>query len=159
MTKEELQTVLNLGQFAQVGCVVKDLSRSIRNYEEVIGIGPFSTFEFRPEKTFIKDRKSELYLKIGIAQLNADVTVELIQVVQGDPYHKDFLDKFGEGVQHLGFMTDEYDQVLKRAEALDIEVLFWAESEVSSMGHVRAAYLDTYDLVGVIFEIIEIKPL
>ena len=79
-------------------------------------------------------------------------------MVSGEPYHKDFLEEHGEGVQHLGFMTDEYDQVLKRAEKLGVEVLMWAETEVPGMGQIRGAYLDTYDLVGVLVEIIEIKP-
>jgi catechol 2,3-dioxygenase-like lactoylglutathione lyase family enzyme len=158
MNKEKLRRALTLGNISQVGCVVRDLSKTIRNYEEIIGIGPFTTLDFRPKKIFIRGRKPDMDLKIAVAQLTPELSLELIEVLSGEPCHKDFLEKHGEGVQHLGFMTDEYDQVLKRAEALGIEVLFSAESEVSSMGHVRAAYLDTYDLVGVIFEILEIKP-
>ena len=158
MTKEELKTALNLGKFSQVGCVVRDLSRSIENYEKTIGIGPFTTFEFRPEKGFIKGRKPDILLKIGVAQLTQELSLELIEVVSGEPYHKDFLETNGEGVQHLGFLTDEYDQVLKRAEKLGIELLMWAETDVPGMGHIRGAYLDTCDLIGVLVEIIEIKP-
>jgi hypothetical protein len=53
-------------------------------------------------------------------------------------------------------VTDEYDEVLKRAKGLGIEVLMGGEAEVPGMGHMRAAYLDTYDLVGVLVEIIEV---
>ena len=158
MDKAELKTALNLGKAAQIGCVVRDVSETIKHYEETIGVGPFNVVDFRPEKSFMKGREGDIYLKIGIAQLTPELSLELIEVVSGEPYHKDFLEKHGEVVQHLGFMTDEYDAVLKRAEKLGVEVLMWAETVVPGMGQVRGAYLDTYDLVGVLVEIIEIKP-
>jgi hypothetical protein len=157
MNTDQLAKGLNLGQAAQVGCVVKDLATTIKNYEDVIGIGPFTTFDFRPEKSFIKGRAPDLYLKIGIAQLTPALSLELIEVVTGEPYHRDFLESQGEGVQHLGFLTDEYDQVLTRAEKMGVEVLMWAETDVAGMGHVRGAYLDTHDLIGTLVEIIEVK--
>lgn len=157
MNTDELAKGLNLGQAAQVGCVVKDLATTIKNYEEVMGIGPFTTFDFRPEKSFIKGRAPDLYLKIGIAQLSPALSLELIEVVTGEPYHRDFLESQGEGIQHLGFLTDEYDQVLTRAEKMGVEVLMWAETDVAGMGHVRGAYLDTHDLIGTLVEIIEVK--
>ena len=157
MNTDELATVLNLGQVAQVGCVVNKLAITIKNYEKVMGIGPFTTFDFRPEKSFIKGRAPEIHLKIGITQLTPALSLELIEVVTGEPYHRDFLESHGEGVQHLGFLTDEYDQVLKRAEKVGVEVLMWAETEVAGMGHVRGAYLDTQDLIGTLVEIIEVK--
>jgi methylmalonyl-CoA/ethylmalonyl-CoA epimerase len=155
----KLQEALQLGTMAQIGCVVRNLSQTIENYEKIIGIGPFMVVDFKPEKTFIKDRKSDdMLLKIGIAQLTPQLSLELIEVMSGEPYHKDFLDKHGEGVQHLGFFTNDYDGVLARAEALKIPVLMWAETDVPGMGHVRGAYLDTYDAVGTIFEVIEVTP-
>ena len=157
MNTDELVTALNLGQVAQIGCVVRELSTTVRNYETVLGIGPFSTIDFRPEKSFIKGRSPEIYLKIGITQLTPTLSLELIEVVSGDPYHRDFLESHGEGVQHLGFMTDEYDQVLERAKKMGIEVLMWAETEVPGMGTVRGAYLDTHALIGTLVEIIEVK--
>ena len=158
MTKEGLKEALNLGKIAQVGCVVRDLSRTIENYEKTIGIGPFITFTFRPEKTFIKGREPNIHLEIGIAQLTPELSLELIQIVSGEPYHKDFLETHGEGVQHLGFFTDDYDGVMTRAEGLEIPILMSAETDVSGMGHVRAAYLDTLELIGVLVEVIEVQP-
>jgi hypothetical protein len=158
MTKDTLKEALNLGKIAQVGCVVKDLSESIKNYQETIGIGPFTIMDLRPTKSYVKDRPPDFVFKIGFAQLTDDVSLELIEIVSGEPYHRDFLAKHGEGVQHLGFLTEEYDQVLTRAEALGIDVLMWGEVDVPDMGRVRGAYLDTCDLIGVVVEIIDIKP-
>ncbi len=157
MTQNEFKEALNLGKIGQVGFVVRDLQKAIKNYEEVVGIGPFATIEFKPEKSYIKGRKPEIDLKIGIAQLTPELSLELIEVVKGEPYHKDFLQKHGEGVQHLGFFTDDYDGVLKKAEKTGIPVLMSAETDVPGMGHVRGAYLDTLEKIGVLVEIIEVK--
>lgn len=155
---EDFKNALNLGEIAQIGFVVHDLSKSIYNYEQVLGIGPFERFSFQPEKSFIKDRKSDIELEIAIAQLTPAMSFELIQVIAGEPYHKDFLEEHGKGIQHLGFTTGEYDAVLQRAADHEIEVLMWAETSVPGMGNVRGAYLDTLELIGVMVEIIEIKP-
>lgn len=157
MTRDEFKEALNLGKIGQVGFVVRDLQKTIKNYEEVVGIGPFVTIEFKPEKSYIKGRKPDIDLKIGIAQFTPELSLELIEVVRGEPYHKDFLQKHGEGVQHLGFFTDDYDGVLKKAEQIGIPVLMSAETDVPGMGHVRGAYLDTLEKIGILVEIIEVK--
>ena len=56
MNTDELAADLNLGQVAQIGCVVRELATTIGNYETVLGIGPFTTIDFRPEKSFNKGR-------------------------------------------------------------------------------------------------------
>ena len=141
----------------QVGIVVRNLAEAIERYEGTIGIGPFNVLDFKPEKNFIRGRSGDdMYLRIGTAELTPGWSLELIEVAGGEPYHKDFLTKYGEGVQHLGFITDEYDEVLGRADALGIPILMSAECDVAGMGHVRAAYLDTHEIAGVLYEVIEV---
>lgn len=153
-----LSRALNVGTIAQIGFVVRNLEKSIREYERVMGVGPFMVVDFRPEKSFVKGREPAIHLKIGIAQLTPALSMELIEVVSGEPYHKDFLEAHGEGVQHLGYLSDDYDGVLTRARNLGIDVLMWAETEVAGMGHVRGAYLDTLEVLGTLIEVIEVKP-
>jgi hypothetical protein len=51
MDKDALRQALPLGKIAQGGFVVRDPSQSIKNYQEIIGIGPFTTLELHPEKS------------------------------------------------------------------------------------------------------------
>jgi 4-hydroxyphenylpyruvate dioxygenase-like putative hemolysin len=158
MDAAQLAKALNVGTIAQIGFVVRNLEKSIGEYERIMGVGPFMVVDFRPEKSFVKGRASAIHLKIGIAQLTPALSVELIEVVSGQPYHKDFLEANGEGVQHLGYLCDDYDGVLAKAKSLGIDVLMWAETDVAGMGHVRGAYLDTLALLGTLIEVIEVKP-
>ena len=85
MDKEELKTILHLGKITHVGCVVRNLSKSIENYQETIGIGPFTTLELHPKKSFIKGHKPDFLLKIGFAQLTPELSLELIEVAVTPP--------------------------------------------------------------------------
>ncbi len=49
MNTEDFKNALNLGDFAQIGFVVYDLSKSIYIYEQVLGIGSFERFSFQKE--------------------------------------------------------------------------------------------------------------
>ena len=73
MKTEQIATQLGLGQMAQVGFVVHDVEKTIKNYENVVGIGPFEIITFAPEKSYIKDREGAIELKIGIAQLTPTI--------------------------------------------------------------------------------------
>jgi len=152
----EIEKGLRPGKVAQVGFVVGNLSESVKKYEEGIGIGPFTVFRFQPEKSFVDGRESPIDLMIGTAQLTQELSIELIEVVSGETYHKRFLEDHGEGIQHLGCITDDYDGVLERARKLNIAVLMSAETDVPGMGHVRAAYLDTLPVMGTLLEVIEV---
>ena len=142
---------------AQIGVVVKNLDNAMNHYSQVFGVGPFQVIEFAPAQHWLKGKPTPIRLNIGIAQWG-NLQLELIEVVEGDIPHKWFLDEKGEGVQHLGFIVDNYDQWLSYLKDKGIDVLMNAETDVEGMGHVRAAYLESDRVGGVLFELTEIKP-
>jgi 4-hydroxyphenylpyruvate dioxygenase-like putative hemolysin len=158
MDQEALKKALNLGKAFQIGCVVKDLATTIKHYQEVVGFDQCMTVTMTPEKIFYKGRSVESEAKpVGIVQLTPELSVELIPASNAEMY-QEFFDGHGEGLQHIGFMTDDYDGVLQRAEKLGIPALFSIEGSVEGVGHVRGTYFDTRPLTGVVFEVIEFKP-
>jgi methylmalonyl-CoA/ethylmalonyl-CoA epimerase len=89
--------------------VVKDIEKT-KDYYESIGIGPWT--EYPPlleytklnvidEKGFFATRF--IYTKIG------DLQLQLVQPGQGKTIYKDFLEKKGEGVFHIGFEVADID--------------------------------------------------
>ena len=142
---------------AQVGVVVKNVDEAIDYYTRVFGLGPFQTIEFAPDKHWVKEKPTPIRLKIGQCEWGS-MLFELIEPVEGDAPHKWFLAEKGEGLQHLGFIVDNYDEWLSYLKDKDIGVLMNAETFVEGMGHVRAAYMESDRTGGVLFELIEIKP-
>jgi methylmalonyl-CoA/ethylmalonyl-CoA epimerase len=96
-----------------VGVVVKDINKAIYYYES-LGIGPFGA----PggQKTFAVSFKGELHGKpaewtttISNAKFG-DVEFELLEPTRGNQALKESLDKTGEGLHHIGFLTDDLDE-------------------------------------------------
>jgi len=93
-------------------------------------------------------------LKIATADLGP-VKLELIQVIHGEPPHRDFLDLHGEGLQHIGFYVENYDEWKSFVKEREIEVLCEIEAEDPIRGRRRAFYMNSGEIGGVLFEIIE----
>jgi catechol 2,3-dioxygenase-like lactoylglutathione lyase family enzyme len=72
-------------------------------------------------------------------------------VVEGDIPHKWFPEGRGEGMQHLGFIVDNYEERLGYLRDRGIAVLMNAETDVEGMGHVRAAHLQSDHVGGILF--------
>jgi len=143
-------TLTNIGQ---VGIVVKDLEKAIEYYSKVFGIGPFTTFEFAPEKHWLRGKPMPIKLNIAVAQMGS-IILELMQPLEGDAPHKWFLDNKGEGLQHLGFFVEDYDGWKAYLKKQGIEVLMEAETYIEGIGHVRGAYMESDKTGGVLFELL-----
>jgi 4-hydroxyphenylpyruvate dioxygenase-like putative hemolysin len=84
-----------------------------------------------------------------------NVELELIQPLEGESLHTDFLETYGEGLHHLGFNVVNYDVVFERFLQEGFKPLMRAESYVAAYkGHLKACYFDTRRIGGIIFEII-----
>ena len=95
-----------------VGVVVRDINKAISYYES-LGIGPFGAPGGK--KTFSIDFKGELHGKpatwtttISNARIG-DVELELLEPTKGAQALKESLDATGEGMHHIGFITEDLD--------------------------------------------------
>lgn len=147
-----------LPKLGQVGVVVKDIQKAAEYYSSVFGIGPFDIYDFHPQRAWVKGKEIRpIKLKIAMASLG-DVKLELIQVIEGkDLPHVNFLEKHGEGLQHLGFYSENYDEWKSYAQQKGMEMLCEAEVEDKVRGKRRAFCMDSSRVGGVLFEIIEMQ--
>ena len=125
----------------------------VRNIEEVIqfytsiGIGPFE--DYPPLKEYVKldvpDKVGFHNVKIKVVQIGP-IQIQLIQPGEGQSLYKDFLEKKGEGVYHLGFVVDYVDDSEAALKNLGLEVLSSGRREDGS----GFSYMDTAGKGGVI---------
>jgi methylmalonyl-CoA/ethylmalonyl-CoA epimerase len=148
MTADQLKQQLELPEVSQIGVVVEDLDRVASFLESSFGIGPFRVEE--PEAPNVWDRGQEKHIKarLGFAMMG-QVELELIQILEGDSVHLEFLRQHGEGIHHLGFRVADFEAKLQQARAMGLEVL-----QTGPAGRFYA-YLDTRRHGGLIFELIE----
>ncbi|MFC1992208.1 VOC family protein [Chloroflexota bacterium] len=135
-----------------VGVMIKDMDTAIKYYESV-GMGPFKPFaELRgtivEETQYGKPAPFEvknMMLEVGSTEL------ELIQPVKNSLIHGGFIEKRGEGINHVAFIIDDLDENIAKFEKKGFKVILTRRR----IGGVSAAYIDFSEIGGVIAEFIE----
>jgi methylmalonyl-CoA/ethylmalonyl-CoA epimerase len=145
---------IDLPSVSQVGVVVKDVRDASSFYSKCFGLEPFTIYEFKPDRHWFMGQPSPLRL-IMAKSTWGEVELELIQPLEGQSLHQDFLSEHGEGLQHLGFNVADYSSIYERMIKAGFKPLMEAESFVEQYGgDLKACYFDTRSIGGVICEII-----
>jgi methylmalonyl-CoA/ethylmalonyl-CoA epimerase len=142
MTADDIKQQLQLPGVGQIGVVVEDLDRTMAFYESTFGIGPWDIREVGAPNVWDRGEEKFIKARLGFATLG-QVEIELIQILEGDSMHLEFLREHGEGLHHVGFFAK-----LEQAQAMGLQVL-----QKDPFGQAYA-YLDTRQPGGIIFELI-----
>lgn len=151
---DTLKSKLKLPPVSQIGVIVRDVDAAVEYYSSLFGIGPFNVYESSPDKYWFKGKPSYMKVRQGKAMLG-DVELELVQPLEGEsPYHE-FLKNEGEGLNHLGFNTPNFDEMYERFVEAGFESMMRVESYVEYYdGYIRTCNFDTRRIGGVVFEIL-----
>jgi hypothetical protein len=151
---KRLQAELSLPPVAQIGVVVRDLGATAEFLSNTLGLGPFTIQEFQPEKHWFREEPCPLRLSMAKANWG-HLELELVQPLEGRGLHKEFLETRGEGLEHLGFVVSDYDEMFARFTKAGFHPVERAEAYVDAYkGYVRACYFDTDRVGGILCEII-----
>jgi catechol 2,3-dioxygenase-like lactoylglutathione lyase family enzyme len=136
--------------FHHLGVVVKDLDKAIE-YFESLGLGPFSP---NPSES-VTDRKvygkpANIKLKGAAAKLGP-LEVELLQPVEGRSIQSDYLDKKGEGINHIGFVVHDLQKAIRKLEEKGFSVV--SSGTLPDSG--GFAYFNTDQVGGMMIELIQ----
>jgi len=146
---------LHMPRLSQVGIYVKDMDSSIRQYEEVFGIGPWLVLEGETEYCLDRGKEVTVQGRIGMGYTGR-IQLELIQILSGSNLYLDTLGGLEEGIHHLGFEVDDLEERLRACREAGIDVL--QRGTLKQLGMtIDYAYLDTLDSVGVILEFIQTR--
>ncbi len=149
--KNETAGKATFTRLAHIGLVVRDMKKTIERLT-ALGIGPFTPRMPPPDaketyrgKPFIPSQR----VAIQITHIG-DMELELIQPVNGESPHQEFLDKKGEGIQHLGFMVDNLQGDVKCLTDQGSEILLTSQFK----GGGGVTYLDL-NVAGLIVELVQ----
>jgi methylmalonyl-CoA/ethylmalonyl-CoA epimerase len=138
----------------QVAFVVRDIGAAQRFFSQSMGIPRFYLIEHfgkhATDKTF-RGQPAEHDFTIAIAY-SGNTQIELIQHLSGDTCYKEFLERKGEGLQHLGFFLDDSKQneeVLAQLSRNGFSVL-----QSGRFGDAMYTYFDTEHAIGAVMEIV-----
>lgn len=142
----------HFGKITQNGYVVRDIEAAMRHWSEVLGVGPWFYLEHTPIEEFeYRGAPSDCDVAIALAN-SGPLQIELIQQHNDAPsLYRDFLAAGNEGLQHIAYWSDHFDDAFAKALSLG-----W---ELGQRGHVgvegRFAYFDTETHPGTVVELSE----
>ncbi len=124
----------------QVGVVVHDVDESVSTYEKIFGKDSFVVVEGEGTATLGDGRDVTIKGKLAFCQLGP-VQLELIQILEGESCHVDFLKENGEGIHHIATEVANLDEEIEKFRAKGVEVL------QRGFGLRPWAYMDTKPII------------
>ncbi len=149
MTQEP---VVRLPPVEQIGIAVRDVDQAVAFFTATFGWGPFKIRDSEMKGVMYDGRIGDCRLKMAFAR-SGDVEIELIQVLEGETPHSDFLRRHGEGMQHLRFRVDDCDGMMAALARGGVEPL-WSQK---FPGVAAFAYMKTDKTSGLMVELFEKK--
>ncbi|HEX2172690.1 MAG TPA: VOC family protein [Dehalococcoidia bacterium] len=145
---------LTLPAINHIGVVVHNRDEAIRRYAESLGIGPFRAFDAEFPDLRATEGTPPSRLRIAFGNLGV-ILFEVIEPGEGPSIHRDFLERHGEGIQHIGFVVPDLAADLAKLEANGLNILLHAAIPgFNSM----LVYVEGEAAHGAIVELIQESP-
>lgn len=126
-----------------VGVAVKDLAEALKFYEDVLGLKAQGT-------EIVKEQKVNVaFLPVG------DSEIELLESTEPDGPIAKFIEKKGEGVQHIALRVDDIEKAIEEMKAKGMRMI--DEKPRYGAGGARIAFMHPKSSKGVLLELTERK--
>jgi methylmalonyl-CoA/ethylmalonyl-CoA epimerase len=137
----------------QIGIIVRDMDKAIEYYQS-LGIGPFESMGItHTERRVYGKVVTDVKNVVRVAQMG-QVQLELVQPVAGKSIQSEFLERHGEGINHLGVFVDDVDREMDKLVQRGFRVI--ANTRFAGGG--GGAYFDTDRIGGVLLEVVQWPP-
>jgi len=165
--EESRTSKVTLGKLSHVGIVVIDLDKAMEYYASVFGLGPFTTEVYDLKSFVYRGKTASARVKAAIAY-SGPVFVELVQVLEGETVHTEFLRDKGEGLQHVAFLVRNLDDKLKELAksgvepAMRLRIPIATPADQAGMAkktrlELTEVYLDSDKIGGTMIQLMEFK--
>ena len=126
-----------------VGFVVDDLDKTISYYQslDIATMGPEATFESPDKKGRIRGRFAQ----------TGSMDIEFIEPVQGDSLHREFLNKHGDGINHIAFTVEDINQEVDELVGRGVKLVCRGETPDG----IKFAFFDTGKIGDVLIELVQ----
>lgn len=126
-----------------IGVAVENLEESVKFYEEILGL------KLQGVETVEEQKVKVAFLPIG------DTEIELLEATTPDSPIAKFIEKKGQGVQHVAFRVDDIEKALEGMKKLGIKLI--DEKPRYGAGGARIAFLHPKSTNGLLVELCERK--
>ena len=128
-----------VGKVDHIGIAVKNLDEALKFYEDILGIKCVETEVVEEQKVKVA------FLPIG------DTEVELLESTSEDGPVAKFIEKKGEGIQHIAYRVDNLEKALEELKEKGIKLI--DEKPRYGAGGAKIAFLHPKSTFGVLIEL------
>jgi catechol 2,3-dioxygenase-like lactoylglutathione lyase family enzyme len=147
------EAALDNERVTQVGIVVDDIEEATKAWAAFLGrtevpqIMVAEGHDSRP--THFRGSSSDARAKLAFFQLE-NLTIELIEPLEGPSTWKEFLEEHGPGIHHIAFEVDQMENSVAAFSTLGI-----SEVQYGGWGTGEYAYMDAEGSLALIIELLE----
>ncbi len=124
-----------------IGIAVKSIKDALKFYSDILGL------KLTGEEVISEQKVKTAFLPIG------DTEVELLESTEPDGPVAKFIERKGEGIQHIAFKVNDIEAALKELEEKGIRLID-REPRIGA-GNKKIAFLHPKDTFGVLVELCE----
>ncbi len=135
--------MMDLNKIEHIGIAVNSIEESLKYYEGILGLKCYAVEEVTEQKV------KTAFLKIGETKL------ELLEATSDDSPIAKFIEKRGEGVQHIAFAVNGIENVLSEVKEKGIRLI--DETPRKGAEGLDIAFLHPKSTGGVLTELCEKK--
>jgi methylmalonyl-CoA/ethylmalonyl-CoA epimerase len=122
-----------------IGIAVKSLDEALKFYENVLGIKCVA------EEVVEEQKVKTAFLPLG------DTEIELLESTSDDGPIAKFIEKKGEGIQHIAYKVDDIEKALEELKSRGVRLI--DEKPRKGAGGAKIAFLHPKSTFGVLIEI------
>ena len=124
-----------------IGIAVKNIKDALKFYSDILGL------KLEGEEVISEQKVKTAFLPIG------DTEVELLESTEPDGPVAKFIERKGEGIQHIAFKVNDIEAALKELEEKGIRMI--DRKPRIGAGNKKIAFLHPKDTFGVLVELCE----
>ncbi|OPJ54822.1 methylmalonyl-CoA epimerase [Alkalithermobacter paradoxus] len=134
---------MNVTKVDHIGIAVKNLDEALKFYEEVLGIKCEGTEVVEEQKVKVA------FLPVG------DTEIELLESTSEDGPIAKFIEKKGEGIQHIALRVDNIENAIEEMKEKGIKMI--DEKPRYGAGNAKIAFCHPKSTSGILLELSERK--
>ncbi len=132
---------MKVSKIDHIGIAVKDLAQSLKFYEGILGL------KAEGEEVVAEQKVKVAFLPTGDSEL------ELLESTEPDGPIAKFIEKKGEGIQHVALRVDDIEAALARCKEAGIKLI--DETPRYGAGGAKIAFLHPKSTGGILLELCE----
>jgi hypothetical protein len=138
------------GQICQICQVVLDIEKTMKRLYEDFGFGPWDVYEYGPHNvrdSMYRGKPNTQRFALAVTW-RENLQYELIQPLDGYSVYNEFIEKHGEGLQHIKLYYENCTKVLEQYKQKGYEII-----QSGKIGDDEFYYLESADKIGITLEL------